>query len=98
MGVPLKFTVKESDGNAFVKNTPDRSRIWEIQTPQVIHQDLIRDGFAKAEELKASVTDDVSLVELLNKQVKIVEGSHRNLKITTLEDLVLANKYLEDEI
>lgn len=89
-GMPIKFTVKERDHQNFVRSTPDRSMIWEIQTPQVIQRDLLLEGFRHAHKHNLTVTDDVSLVELLGKNVKLVEGSHTNLKVTVSEDLAIA--------
>lgn len=88
--MPVKFTLKECDDSKFVKKTPDRSRLWEIQTPQVIRTSLLKQGFAYAQERNIEVTDDVSLVELLNHPVKLVEGSYKNLKITTPDDLAFS--------
>lgn len=93
-GIPVKCTIKESDGQHFVRHTPDRSRLWEIQTPQAIQLDLLQQGFLKLQENGVTVTDDVSIVELLNLPVKLVEGCYTNLKITTLEDLTLAEHLL----
>lgn len=90
VGMPVKFTVKESDGNDFVSRTPDRSLMWEIQTPQVIEYALLKKAFTYALENQFTVTDDVSLVELLHAKVKLVTGSHQNLKITFPEDLSIA--------
>jgi 2-C-methyl-D-erythritol 4-phosphate cytidylyltransferase len=88
--MPVKFTVKEGDANHFVKNTPDRTYMWEIQTPQVLGREILIQGFDYANKNKLTVTDDVSLAELVGKQVKLVEGSHTNLKITVPSDLVIA--------
>lgn len=88
--MPVKFTIKECDHNQMAQRTPDRSKLWEIQTPQVIQTDLLKKGFELASRNNVTVTDDVSLVELLGLPVKIVEGSYQNLKITTPEDLSLA--------
>lgn len=96
--LPVKFTVKESDSDQFVKNTPDRANIWEIQTPQVLHREIITMGFDYASKNAITVTDDVSLAELINKQVKIVEGSHTNIKVTVPNDLVLAKHLLRPSI
>lgn len=96
-GMPLKFTVKEHNGNEFVKTTLDRSLIWEIQTPQVIKIDLIKQGFKNIQQNNLTVTDDVSVIELLNLPVKLVQGSYSNLKITTPEDLALAEYLLNQE-
>ena len=94
VGMPVKFTIKESHSDNFVANTPDRSRIWEIQTPQVLHRAILVEGFRHAQENNITVTDDTSLAELVGKSVKLVEGSHTNLKITVPEDLVIAQHLL----
>lgn len=91
-GVPVKFTVKKSDAQGFVKETLQRAEIWEIQTPQIIKSSLLHAGFAIANKENITVTDDVSLVELLHHPVKLVEGEYSNLKITTPEDLILAEQ------
>lgn len=88
--MPIKFTVKESNALNMVANTPDRSKIWEIQTPQLIEYSLLYEGFAKCHKEQRTVTDDVSLVELLNKPVNLVEGCYTNIKITTPEDYILS--------
>jgi 2-C-methyl-D-erythritol 4-phosphate cytidylyltransferase len=93
-GVPVKFTIKESDGVSFVKKTPDRSRLWEIQTPQALKPDLLKQGFKKATEDGVTVTDDVALAELLQHKVKIVQGCYTNLKVTTPDDLILTQQLL----
>lgn len=95
VAMPLKFTVKEVDSNQFVKNTPDRSKIWEIQTPQVLHREILIEGFNQAYEKEITVTDDVSLAELINKPVKLVEGSHTNIKITVPSDLAIACQLIQ---
>lgn len=95
LGVPLKFTVKEVDANGFIKQTLDRSKLFEIQTPQIIRKDLLKKSFAYANDNKLEVTDDVSLVELLNEQVVVVLGSYQNIKITTKEDLAYAKNIVK---
>jgi len=96
VGLPIKFTVKESTTQHFVHKTPDRSLLWEIQTPQVLHRDIISEGFRYAQEHNITVTDDVSLAELVGKQVKLIEGSHENFKITVPVDLMIAQELLRD--
>lgn len=93
-GVPIKHTIKEVDKLGFVQATPDRSRYWEIQTPQVIRAHLLRRGFDLARQTHLTVTDDAALVELLGKPVKLVEGSYLNIKITTSDDLHTAESLL----
>lgn len=94
LGMPVKFTVKEVDAQGFVIHTPNRSRIWEVQTPQVLRRDLLEKGFSNAMQSNLDVTDDVSLVERLGLTVQLVEGSYSNIKITTREDLITAEAYL----
>ncbi|MFI5343197.1 MAG: 2-C-methyl-D-erythritol 4-phosphate cytidylyltransferase [Chlamydiales bacterium] len=94
-GVQVKSTIKLCDAAQVVVNTLDRSHLWEIQTPQVVGLNLLKEGFKQAHERNLTVTDDVSLVELIGKPVKVVEGSYRNIKVTTPEDLILVNQYLE---
>ncbi len=95
VGVPLKATVKQSYGDNLVHSTLERSCLWEIQTPQVIRATLLRDAFQHALAHNIAVTDDVSLVEALGKPVKLVQGDYSNLKITTPDDLVLAECLLD---
>lgn len=94
-GMPIKYTIKEGSSEQFVKHTLDRSLIWEIQTPQVVRKDLLQQGFAHIQKEKIQVTDDVSIVELLNHPVKLVEGSYQNVKITTPEDFAIALAFLQ---
>lgn len=92
--MPLKFTLKQSDENGFVQKTLDRSSLWEIQTPQVIKRALLEKGFEKANREQITVTDDVSLIELLGHPVKLIEGSYSNIKVTSPEDLVICERML----
>lgn len=94
IGMPLKYTIKECNKEAFVTKTPDRSVLWEIQTPQAMQAHLLREGFAYALKHNVTVTDDTSLIELLQHPVKLVEGCYSNLKITTPEDLPIAEWWL----
>lgn len=95
VGVKVRSTIKVCDGAQIVVDTPNRSSLWEIQTPQVVRLDLLKEGFAYAQEHQVTVTDDVSLVELLGKPVKIVEGSYANIKVTTPEDFACVEKLIE---
>ncbi len=96
-GMPLNFTFKEHDGSFFVKKTPDRSKYWEIQTPQIMRSEWIWKGFEYVNSHELEVTDDVSLIEHLGHPVKLVEGSYRNIKITTADDLTLAEYLLNKQ-
>lgn len=94
-GVPVKDTVKTVVGG-IVENTPDRSLLKAIQTPQVFDADLLRAALEKAQQDNAAITDDCSAVELLGMSVRIVEGDERNIKVTTPLDLKLAELILEE--
>lgn len=94
-GVPVKDTVKIVSGGV-VSQTPDRSSLQAIQTPQVFDVDLLTAALKKAAEDKAVITDDCSAVERLGMSVKIVEGDERNMKITTPLDLKIAELLLEE--
>ena len=93
--IPVKDTVKEVAGG-LVRNTPDRSSLMAIQTPQVFDYDLLKAALKKAKENDAPITDDCSAVERLGMSVKIVEGDERNIKVTTPMDLKIAQLLLED--
>ena len=94
LGVPMKATVKEGvDG--FVTKTLDRSRLWEVQTPQVIRPDLLQRGFSKVDDEQLQVTDDVSIVEHLGEPVKLTLGEYTNLKLTTPDDMIIAGNILD---
>ncbi|EKX33502.1 2-C-methyl-D-erythritol 4-phosphate cytidylyltransferase [Guillardia theta CCMP2712] len=100
LAVPMKATVKESEDGKFVLRTIERSRLWEIHTPQVrekeqiIRPALLREGFKKVKELNLAVTDDVSIIEQLPAPVKITVGEYTNIKITTPEDMPMARSIL----
>ena len=94
-GVPVKDTVKIVEGG-LVADTPDRSRLQAIQTPQVFDFDLLRGALHKAEKEGAAITDDCSAVELLGMKVRIVEGDEKNIKVTTPIDLKVAELFMEE--
>jgi len=88
LAVPVKATIKSIKAGLVVDKTVDRSNLWEIQTPQVFKKDLIIKAYKRFS--KDNVTDDATLVERLGKKVKVVQGSYENIKITTNEDLLIA--------
>jgi 2-C-methyl-D-erythritol 4-phosphate cytidylyltransferase len=98
VGIPIKFTIKEIDNCHFVTNTPNRANIWEIQTPQVLHKSIITEGFEFARKNNLTVTDDVSLAELIGSKVKITEGSHINIKVTIPNDLNIASNIYQTSL
>jgi 2-C-methyl-D-erythritol 4-phosphate cytidylyltransferase len=93
VGVPVKDTIKEVEGG-LVRGTPERTCLWLAQTPQAFRVGLLRTAVAQARADGFRGTDDASLVERLGVPVAMVEGSYRNIKITTPEDLVLARALL----
>ena len=103
IGMPVKDTIKIADEAGYAVNTPKRSLVWMIQTPQVFSLSLITRAYeeliAKEKQLLqdgVQITDDACVVELLtNHKVKLVEGSYENIKITTPEDLKVAELFLQ---
>ncbi len=85
--VPVTDTIKIAGDDWFVQGTPPRRNLWAVQTPQVFRFDIIADAYHQA---KGEVTDDATLVEQLGHKVKLYMGSYDNIKITTPDDLALA--------
>ena len=94
--VAVKDTVKVVVG-AVVKNTPDRSTLQAVQTPQVFDRDLLRAALKKVRMDGTPITDDCSAVEQMGMSVKIVEGDERNIKVTTPMDLAIVRLLAEDK-
>ena len=95
LAVKSKDTIKIADTDGFVSETPDRSFMWNIQTPQGFGFSVVKEAYDKAEKDGFIGTDDSSLVERLGKRVKLVEGHYTNIKITTKDDLIIAESILE---
>ena len=95
--IPVKDTIKTVQGG-IVLNTPDRSMLQAVQTPQVFDLDLLKGALARAEKNGDQVTDDCSAVELMGMSVRIVEGDERNIKVTTPLDLKIAEILREEEL
>lgn len=93
--IPVKDTIKVVSGG-IVKETPERSGLQAVQTPQVFDIDLLRGALLQAAQDGAEITDDCSAVERLGMSVKIVEGDERNIKVTTPLDLKIAEMFLEE--
>ncbi|MBC5658183.1 2-C-methyl-D-erythritol 4-phosphate cytidylyltransferase [Anaerosacchariphilus sp. NSJ-68] len=96
VGMPSKDTVKIADAEGFVRTTPARSLVWNIQTPQVFDFRLAHQAYAELEKSgRTDATDDAMIVEAFtDTKVKLVEGSYENIKITTPEDLEIAETFL----
>lgn len=90
--VPVKDTIKTAE-NGLVTGTPDRSKLYAIQTPQIFSAAIIKGALTKAMRENIPVTDDCSAVEAMGHPVYLVEGSYKNLKITTQEDLIVSEAY-----
>ncbi len=103
VGMPVKDTIKVTDENGFVIQTPDRSTLWAVQTPQVFEEKLIFDAYAQLietlpewQEKGLNITDDAMVLEtIMKKKVKLVKGSYENIKITTPEDIFVAENFLK---
>jgi len=96
LGVPAKDTIKEvADGK--VVATPERERLWLAQTPQAFRLGLIREAHQRAYTEGVRATDDAMLAEWAGHSVAMVMGSYRNIKITTPEDLIVAEAWLKTD-
>lgn len=95
--IPVKDTIKLVEGG-LVKETPDRSKLKAVQTPQVFDINLLRAALKKAADDEVQTTDDCSAVEHMGMSVRIVEGDERNIKVTTPMDLKIAQMLLEESI
>jgi 2-C-methyl-D-erythritol 4-phosphate cytidylyltransferase len=93
----VKDTIKRVNEELIVKETLNRNELWQMQTPQVIIFHIALKAFKKAYEQNFYGTDDVQLVERIHGKVKIVECPYENIKITTKEDLELAEKIIEEK-
>lgn len=105
-GMPVKDTIKIADGEGYAAQTPDRALLWQIQTPQVFETALITEAYErlmrdkeKLADAGIQITDDAGVVELLmERPVKLVEGSYRNIKVTTPEDIAVAETFLNSSV
>lgn len=102
VGMPVKDTIKIADADGFVETTPNRAQVWQVQTPQVFSFGLVYEAYSlfikEEQKLLAQgifVTDDTMVVEYFTKRrAKLVQGSYENIKITTPEDLRVAEAFL----
>lgn len=105
VGMPVKDTIKVADEQGFIVSTPKRSLVWQIQTPQVFASELIipayREVIGREQELLAQgaqITDDAMVVEMMTgRPVRLVKGSYENIKVTTPEDLTLAEVFAREK-
>ena len=94
VGVPVKDTIKVIDNDKNIVDTPNRSVLWAVQTPQTFDYNILLDAYDDAFKNGFYGTDDAMLVERIGYKVKMVEGSYNNIKITTQEDLTIGSKIL----
>ncbi|MBI5846980.1 MAG: 2-C-methyl-D-erythritol 4-phosphate cytidylyltransferase [Nitrospirae bacterium] len=94
IGVPPKDTIKEIEGG-FIRQTLKRDTLIAIQTPQIFFYQPLFDAYAKAMKESFYATDDAALVERNGGRISVVEGEYTNIKITTPEDLVIAEAFLK---
>lgn len=102
-GMPVKDTIKLSDDEQNIESTPQRSKVWIIQTPQAFDYALIKDAYTilieqenQGIQTAIPVTDDAMVVEyFMNQKVHLVYGSYENIKITTPEDMRIAEAFLK---
>ena len=97
-GLPLRETIKQVGRDNLVSWTLDRKSIYLIQTPQGFKKDLICRAYAQVKKRGWVASDDASLVEKLGAKVKMIPGEETNIKITSPQDLVLSELFLEDRI
>ena len=97
VGMPVKDTIKIANEEGYAKETPNRKYVWMVQTPQVFSLDIIKEAYSLLMRQEIiQVTDDAMVVEsVLGREVKLVEGSYENIKITTPEDLKIAEIFVQ---
>jgi len=100
VGMPVKDTIKIISTDGFAQHTPDRSTLWMVQTPQVFQYKMVLEAYENImRNPGVQVTDDAMVVEKMGKaKIKLVEGSYKNIKITTPEDLEIAEIFCKDKM
>lgn len=97
LAVRAKDTLKMADAQNSIERTLDRSNIWQAQTPQMFRYRLLKNAINDALESSLNITDEASAIELAGHSVKLIEGDARNLKVTTADDLALAEFLLSQQ-
>ena len=95
LAVKVKDTIKLADENNIVTSTPQRSSLWQIQTPQAFFTDKLISAHEYAIKNKFEGTDDCSLMEYYGEKIVLVEGSYKNIKITTPSDVEIAKVFMK---
>jgi len=96
VGLPVRDTIKVVSSERWVQSTPERSTLWEIQTPQVFQKELILEAHDRAVVQGIAATDDAMLVERMGAPVYVVEGERTNFKVTVPEDLLFAEALIRE--
>lgn len=96
-GLPAKDTIKIVDSQQAVVSTPERSLIWQAQTPQSFKKGIILEAYKQAFEKGINGTDDASLAEEAGFKVTMFEGSYKNIKLTSKEDLILGQYFISSD-
>ncbi len=96
VGLPARDTIKFVSQERWVQSTPERSALWEIQTPQVFRKELIMEAHDRAVRQGLQATDDAMLLERMGTAVYVIEGERTNFKITLPEDLVFAEALIRE--
>ncbi|MBD9056085.1 MAG: 2-C-methyl-D-erythritol 4-phosphate cytidylyltransferase [Eubacterium ventriosum] len=102
VGVPVKDTIKRANKEGYIIDTPNRSELWITQTPQSFKTDLVKMAYKKMKEelekgnTNLNITDDAMVVEeFTTNQVRFVQGDYKNIKVTTPEDIDIAELFIE---
>ncbi len=98
VGMPVKDTIKIATEECWTQGTPDRRLLWQVQTPQAFSYELIRSAYDKViASGEQNVTDDTQILELAyGRKSRLIEGSYRNIKVTTPEDLEIVKLFLKN--
>lgn len=95
LGVHATDTVKICNSENVIIHTPNRSKLWYVQTPQTFQYDILKRAYEEAVKNRFIGTDEAMLVEKIGVPVKVVEGSYDNIKITTISDMVIGEALLK---
>lgn len=98
IGVRVKDTLKRVDHGNMIKETIDRSCVWQVQTPQIFEKDLLKRAYENASLKNLSGTDDCSLLEYMDEKIYMYEGDYTNIKLTTVEDMSYGEFLLRKEV
>lgn len=96
LGTKVIDTIKFVDDEKVIESTPQREKLYAVQTPQVFEKEIYNKAIKNAIDKNLSVTDDCALLENINQKVEIIEGSYQNIKLTKPEDIMLAQMILKE--